>query len=84
MMMSPPRRLGGDEGLISLSLWEQAADDYRPQSAAAWLSRALINDSSSGRGAVCCLAYFCVFMCVERSAVEGRDEDALEAILGPP
>ena len=30
-----PRRLGGDEGLISLSLGEQAADDYRPQSSAA-------------------------------------------------
>lgn len=30
-----PRRLGGDEGLISLSLGEQAADYYRPQSSAA-------------------------------------------------
>ncbi|KAK1880546.1 putative homeobox protein Meis3-like 1, partial [Dissostichus eleginoides] len=33
-----PRRLGADEGLISLSHGEQAADDYHPQSAGpGWL-----------------------------------------------
>ena len=55
-----PWRLDGDEGLISLSLGEQATDDYRSQSSTAWLLRAFINDSSSALHRTTLLfAYLC-------------------------
>lgn len=61
-----PRQLGGDGGLISLSLGEQAADDYRPQSSTAWLSRALINDSSSAE--LCAIEFCCLNICITYAA----------------